>query len=224
MSEIREEIKKEIVQYAKIMDAKGMVSSLEGNLSIYDRDNDLLYITPSSTRKSFLDESKIAVMNMENGKQIDGVLKRSGEYPLHMAALNSRPECRAVVHVHTPYLTAYAFCCREIKLNCSTTFALLFGEIPCLPYGEPGTKHIADGIKDALAEHDLILLGNHGVVAVGKDLEYAVSLVEAAEETLKIYSLANQVGKVRDISPECLAELCDNHPVSRKNRYRKEEK
>ena len=47
------------------------------------------------------------------------------------------------------------------------------------------TIHIADGIEDAIKDHDLILLGNHGCIAVGKTLEDAVKIVEAAEEVLK---------------------------------------
>lgn len=217
MGVIKEEIKKEVVQYAKMMDAKGLVNAMEGNLSIYDRENDLLYITPTGTRKSFLDESKIAVMKGE--EQIDGTLKHSGEYLLHVAALKSRPDCNAVAHIHAPYLTAYAYCNKTIKLNCSTTFALLFEEIPCLPYGQAGTVHIADGIEEAIVDHDIVLLGNHGVVAVGKDLEYAVSVVEAAEEVLKIYHLAKQIGEVHDISQEQMETLLKEHPASRRNRY-----
>lgn len=216
---IREEIKTEIVQYAKMLDEKGLVNSMEGNISIYDRENDLLYITPTGTRKSFLDESKIAVMKGE--EQIDGVLKHSGEYLLHVAALKSRPDCNAVAHIHAPYLTAYAYCNKGIKLNCSTTFALLFEEIPCLPYGEAGTIHIADGIEEASVNHDLVLLGNHGVVAVGENLEYAVSIVEAAEEVLKIYHLAEQIGEVTEIAQEQMERLLEEHPASKRNRHKK---
>ncbi len=80
---------------------------------------------------------------------------------MHEAALRARPDCNAVVHAHAPYLTAYAYCNKSIAIKCSTTFGLLFGDIPCLPYGEPGTKHIADGIEDAMKEHELVLLANH---------------------------------------------------------------
>jgi L-fuculose-phosphate aldolase len=77
---------------------------------------------------------------------------------LHEAALKARPDCNAAAHIHAPYLTAYAYCGKDIKLKCSTTFSLVFEEIPCLPYGLPGTIHIADGIEDAIKDHDLILL------------------------------------------------------------------
>ena len=45
-------IKSEIVFYAKLLDAKGLVNPLEGNISIIDRETGKLYITPSGTRKS----------------------------------------------------------------------------------------------------------------------------------------------------------------------------
>ena len=211
--------KKEIVFYADLLDRKGLVNTLEGNISILDREKDELYITPSGIRKCFLNEDMIAVI--KGDKQTGGSAKRSSEYLLHVAALKARPDCNAVVHVHAPYLTAYAYCGKSIKLKCSTTFSLVFEEIPCLPYGEAGTIHIADGIEDAIKDHDLILLGNHGCVAVGKTMEDAVKIVEAAEEVLKIYHLTKSIGEVKNIPDEKLESLYENHPSSRRNRYKK---
>ena len=68
MSDRNNELKKEILYYAKLMDEKGMVNTLEGNLSILDRETGKMYITPSGTRKRFLNEDKIAVVNTENGE------------------------------------------------------------------------------------------------------------------------------------------------------------
>ncbi|MCD8091205.1 MAG: class II aldolase/adducin family protein [Clostridiales bacterium] len=214
-----DEIKKEVVLYSKLMDEKGLVNSLEGNLSILDRETNELYITPSGTRKCFLEEDMIAVL--KDGVQIGGSKKRSSEYLLHLEALKTRPDCNAVAHIHAPYLTAYAYCNKDIKLKCSTTFSLVFEEIPCLPYGEPGTVHIADGIAEAMKDHDLILLGNHGCIAVGKTLEDACKIVEAAEEVLKIYQLTKSIGEPVDIPDDKLESLYENHPSSRRNRYGK---
>lgn len=210
-------IKKEIVTYAKILDGKGLVNTVEGNLSIMDRETGKLYITPSGTRKLFLTEESVAVLHGD--KQIGGSLKRSSEYLLHAAALKARPDCNAAAHIHAPYLTAFAYCCMDIEIKCSTTFALLFGNrIPCLPYGEPGTVHIADGIDEALKTSDLVLLGNHGAIAVGKTLEDAVKIIEAAEEVLKIYMIARKIGPLSDITPEQYESLNNDHPASIKNR------
>ena len=212
------ELKQEVVLYSKLMDEKGLVNSLEGNLSVMDRETGELYITPSGVRKRFLDEDMIAVMKGE--EQVGGCLKRSSEYLLHEAALAARPDCCAAAHIHAPYLTAYAYCGKDIEIKCSSTFSLVFEKIPCLPYGEPGTPHIADGIEDAIREHDLILLGNHGCIAVGSTLEDACKLVEAAEEVLKIYQLTQSIGPVKDIPVDKLESLYENHPGSRRNKAR----
>ncbi|MDD3185766.1 MAG: class II aldolase/adducin family protein [Anaerostipes sp.] len=212
------EIKQEIVLYSKILDEKGLVNTLEGNISILDRETGELYITPSGTRKKFVNEDLVAVLN-KDGEQIAGTAKKSSEYLLHEAALKARPDCNAVAHIHAPYLTAYAYCGKDIKLKCSTTFALVYEEIPCLPYGEAGTVHIADGIEEAIKEHDLILLGNHGCVAVGKTMEDAVKIVEAAEEVLKIVDITKNIGPVKDIPDDKYESLLNNHPGSRRNRY-----
>ena len=51
------------------------------------------------------------------------------------------------------------------------------------------------------------LLANHGCVSVGKTLEDACKLVEAAEEVLKIYHLAQSIGEVSNMAGD-LPELC----------------
>ena len=61
-----------------------------------------------------------------------------------------------------------------------------------------------------MLDSDIVLLGNHGVVSVGKTLEDAVKLVEAAEEVLKIYSLTKSIGEVKNISDDQLKSLLTN--------------
>ena len=80
-----EEIKEQVVLYSKILDQKGLVNSLEGNISIYDRENDLLNVTPTSTRKEFLKPEDIAIMKGDD--QVGGNKRRSSEYLLHKVAL-----------------------------------------------------------------------------------------------------------------------------------------
>lgn len=195
---MKPELKQELVKYAKLLDKKGFVGTLEGNISIYDREEGLLYITPTTKRKGYLEEETVAVL--KNGVQIGGNLKRSSEYLLHEAALKARPDCNAVVHSHVPFLTAYAFCNKPVEIKCSTTFLIAIKKIPCLPYGQPGTPDIYHGIDDALKESNIALLANHGVVCVGKDMESCVALLETAEEVMKTYFIATKIGTPYNIS------------------------
>ena len=191
--------RKEVLKYAHLMEEKGYLDALEGNISILDRENNKLYITPSGRRKLFLTEDDIAVLDFDTEEQIGGSSKASSEYRLHKAALQARPDCDAVVHCHSKYLTAYAVQCKPIVIRSNTIMALVHGEIPCVPFGQPGTFEIANGIAEKLADRDACLLGNHGVVVVGKTLESAVAAHESLEKATEIDTIARSIGEPVEI-------------------------
>lgn len=191
--------KEEVVKFSHILENKGYVNAMEGNISVVDRNKNELYITPSGKRKLFLDEDMISVIDLDSEEQIGGSLKASSEYRLHKAALLARPDCNAVIHCHCTYLTAYALQCKSVKIDCCTAFLAVKGEIPCIPFGMPGTTEIANGLGDALKDKNVCLLGNHGVICVAKDLEDCSKLIEAMEETTKTFVIANQIGKTKSI-------------------------
>ena len=174
----------QVVLFSKIAEEKGLVNSLEGNLSVIDRQTGNIYITPSHKSKLLLTEDQICVVSPD-GQQIAGSGKKSSEFFLHEAAYLARPDIGAVFHCHSPYLTAYALAYRDFIPPKSTFLGEIFGTVTCLPYGEHGTHAIHKGIEDALLGKPLALLGGHGVVCVGADLEDAIGILEAAENFAK---------------------------------------
>ena len=173
-----------VAKFSQMAEEKGMVNSLEGNLSMIDRSTGNIYITPSHKAKSLLTAEMICVVSPE-GEQIGGTGKKSSEFFLHEAAYKARPDCNAVFHCHTPYLTAYAFAYKDFKTDPNTFLHKIFGDMVCLPYGEHGTHDIHKGIEEALEGRPVALLGGHGVVCVGEDLEDAIGILEAAENYAK---------------------------------------
>lgn len=178
-----------VAKFAAIAEQKGLVNSLEGNLSLIDRRTGNIYITPSHKMKCLLTREAVCVVDPQ-GNQIGGAGKKSSEYFLHEAAYKARPDIGAVFHCHSPYLTAYALKYQDIITPEDTFLHRIFGNITCLPYGEHGTHAIHEGIEDALSGgRPVALLGGHGVVCVGEDLEDAIGLLEAAENFVKTLSL-----------------------------------
>ena len=173
-----------VAKFSRMAEEKGMVNSLEGNLSMIDRESGNIYITPSHKAKSLLTPEMICVVSPE-GEQIGGSGKKSSEFFLHEAAYKARPDAGAVFHCHTPYLTAYAFAYKDFQTDQAAVQHKIIGEIQCLPYGEHGTHDIHKGIEDALDGRPVALLGGHGVVCVGQDLEDAIGILEAAENYAK---------------------------------------
>ena len=181
-----------VAQFSAIAEEKGLVNSLEGNLSVIDRETGNIYITPSHRMKSLLTPQMICVVG-PNGNQVGGTGKKSSEFFLHEAAYRARPDIGAVFHCHSPYLTAYALSYRDFNTPEDTFLHQIFGNITCLPFGEHGTHQIHQGIEDALKGKPVALLGGHGVVCVGADLEDAIGLLEAAENFAKTVALKSTV-------------------------------
>lgn len=182
----------QLALFSKIAEQKGLVNSLEGNLSVIDRETGNIYITPSHRAKLMLSAEQICVVNPA-GEQIGGTGKKSSEFYLHEAAYRARPDIGAVIHCHSPYLTAYAFAYKDFETAEDTFLHRIFGTVTCMPYGEHGTHGVHKGIEQALDGRPVALLGGHGVVCVGTDIEDALGLMEAAENYAKTLFIRNQL-------------------------------
>ncbi|WP_294466235.1 class II aldolase/adducin family protein [uncultured Anaerofustis sp.] len=191
--------KQELIRISKLLEEKGFTNAFQGNISIIDRNLGKLFITPSGTRKLTLTEEEVAVLDMD-GKQLEGSVKKSSEYKMHLAALKYRQDCTAVIHCHSVYLTAFSMLGETVNPKCHEEFLLTRG-IPCLPWGKGGTSDIYKGLEEQIKYHDIVLLGNHGALCVGSDLEKAFKVLEAVDNTLRAWVLAMQIGngKVVDI-------------------------
>lgn len=177
-----------VAKFSRIAEEKGLVNSFEGNLSLIDRQTGNIYITPSHKMKSLLTPEQICVV-APSGQQIGGTCKKSSEFFLHEAAYQTRQDIGAVFHCHPPYLTAYAIAYKDFETPDDTFLHQIFGTIKCLPFGEHGTHAIHKGIEEALDGRPVALLGGHGVVCVGQDLEDAIGTLEAAENFARTVAL-----------------------------------
>jgi len=204
---IKNEIKEEIAKYAHMMEAEGFGNSYEGNISI--KDGDLVYISPSQTRKSTLQPEQVAVVDFNTGEQIDGPLKYSSELPMHLASYKARPDAGAVIHSHSMYLMAFAMCHKDIDFKISHELLGLFKKIPCAAYGRAGTDDIYKDAVVLLKQYDCVLLANHGSLLVAKNMDTAFARLESAESMARIFTIVNQIGTPVDL-PEKEIEFFTN--------------
>ena len=110
-----------------------------------------------------------------------------------------RPDINAIIHCHSTILTADAMCHVPSDQKCHPEILFHFKDIPVAPYGQPGTREILDQAAPYLKNRNLVLLGNHGVLAVGSTLEKAFQRVEAAEKFAKELCIAKLLGPTIDI-------------------------
>lgn len=202
------EYRKQIVDIGRRMTQRGMVGTNEGNISICDRETGRVYITPSGQSKEFLTEDMIIVVDMDGNylERKEG-LKSSSETVMHTRMYRLRPDVNGVVHCHAPFCSTFAISGLPIRSHAIAEMDIMFGgEIPLLPYGEPGTDKLIDGYEQHMGS-DVVLLENHGMLAVGADLMAAYSRTVTAEMLAKTIWLARVMGKEQDIPADKLAQL-----------------
>lgn len=187
---------KEIIDVAKRMDEKTLVNTYEGNISI--KKDDLIYITPTQRSKASYTDEMIAVID-EDGNQISGECKPSSEFPMHKNVYSMRNDINAIIHCHSPYLTAHALCNKPLFCRSYPEMISLLKDVPIAPYGKPGTDEIYQGIKPLIQERNLILLANHGVLCVGPNVFTALNRLEAGEAIAKVLTIAESIGTPIDL-------------------------
>lgn len=210
----------EVLRVAKRMDEKCLVNSFAGNIST--KKDGKIYITPTGQNKALLTPEKIAVVNRD-GERIWG-MKETSEIIMHSMAYDICEEngwdVAGVVHSHSKVLTAFSMACMDVKTECLPEMMGNFHYIPCVPYGAPGTKYILTMAEPYLAEgYRIVLLGNHGSLAVGKTVEDAMNVVEACEAIAEQVMITKYILKTEaPVNKDEVVRFFDIYKENRENR------
>ncbi len=138
------------------------------------------------------------------------------ETVLHTAVYAVRPDVGAVVHGHPPYATALAATGAELELL--THDGVLFADglgrfdAPDLIVDDEQGAAVAA----ALGSRRAVLLRNHGVLVVGKDVAWAVLAAVTLERAARLQSIASTFGSLQPIPDRIAREL---HPVKYQDRF-----
>ncbi len=197
--------RKTLVEIGRRLWLKGYVAANDGNLSVRLGDDNIL-VTPTGVSKGFLDPSGLVVVS-GRGEVVEGELEPTSELGLHLAAYETRPDVRAVVHAHPPAATAYAVSGIPLETCFLPELIVLLGEVPTAPYGTPSTEELVVAVSPYLARHDAVLLENHGVATLGTDIESAYFRMETVEHAAEIALRARALGGPNTLSAERVAQL-----------------
>ena len=168
----------------------GLNRGASGNASV--RDGDGMLITPSALPVSELTMDSMVRMDLA-GNILQGG-KPSSEWRFHRDILAARAEIGAVVHTHSTFATTIA-CLRRDVPAVHYMIALAGGDsIRCTPYSVFGEQELSDHALAALQGRKACLLGNHGMIALGKDLDDALAVATEVEFLCEVYWRTLQVG------------------------------
>ena len=212
-----------IVEYGKKMSAARLSTGTSGNISIYNAEKGLMAISPSGMDYFSTQPEDVVITDLE-ANIVDGARKPSSEWGLHTAFYKHKPQARAVVHTHSMYCTTFAVLGQPIRAVHYVIGDTGVATVPCAPYYPFGTLELAEAAIKVCGESNAVLLGNHGLVTCGKDINSAYGLACNMEYIAELQYRAMCIGTPNVLSDEQMAEVMERfktygQPGSKKTGY-----
>ncbi len=182
-----------------------MVMGTWGNISCRVEEK-MMLITPSGMDYRTLTPADMVLLDF-NLQVMEGHLRPSIESSLHRNIYQKRERVKAIVHVHSNFASVYAVAGKTIPVILEETAQVIGHPIEVAPYAHCGTQELATVVAENLGRKRAILLANHGLVGVGRNLADAMRVCYIAEKTAMIAFWASQLGSVNILSPHQIKEL-----------------
>ncbi len=194
-----------VLETARAMNDLGINQGSSGNVSA--RAGKGFVITPSALPYDCMTTDDIVFVDLDGTPR--GALRPSSEWRFHRDIYAARPDAAAVVHTHAVHATALACLHRPIP-RFHYMVAMAGGDdIRCAPYATYGTQDLSDHALVALDGRKACLLANHGMIALGADLDAALALTVEVETLASQYLAALQVGTPKLLTRRQMAEVIE---------------
>lgn len=194
-----DKLRDEIIKYGKIAGERDLTPGFSGNMSA--RVGDKILITATGSANGFLKKEDISLIDF-SGSLIDGQRKPSSEKFLHINFYNQRSDINAILHFHSPYLTAFAAAGVDLDENILPEIVYCFGNIPVADYALPGSMDLVEYTSKYFNNHDAVLMKNHGVIVGGKNIEDAFLKLEICEAYAKTVIGAKLLGGAKILTED----------------------
>jgi L-fuculose-phosphate aldolase len=198
-----QQLRTALLDTSRLLIELGLNRGSSGNASV--RDGAAMLITPSALQVAEMTPESMVRMDLQ-GNVLQGG-KPSSEWRFHRDILAARPEIGAVVHAHSTFATTIA-CLRKDVPAVHYMIAMAGGDtIRCTPYSVFGEQELSDHALEALQGRKACLLGNHGMIAMGKDLDDALAVAIEVEFLCEIYWRTLQAGETHILTSQQMHDV-----------------
>jgi glutamate-1-semialdehyde 2,1-aminomutase len=203
--------KKNVLEASLWLSEHGYFGSYRGSGgNVSARINEMaLAITPSSVKYQELSTADICVVGFDLSV-IEGndKLKPSVESGMHSIIYRKRPDVNAIVHTHQIYGSVFALINTPIPALFDEVSFALGQMVEIVPYALSGSPQLISNVASKLSNNaNAYIIQNHGILALGKNLDLAILNAELLEKVAHIYYLALSTGKPVSTLPESIVEL-----------------
>ncbi len=183
--------REQLLKIAQKLIATGLNKGTAGNASV--RCEGGFLVTPSGMAVEEMAAASMVKMQFDGSYEAEKI--PSSEWRFHRDTLNNRPEINAVIHTHSMFATTLACLHKDIP-PFHYMIAIVGGDtIRCAPYALFGSQALSDNALAALKDRKACLLANHGMIALGRDLDDALAVA------VEVENLCEQYWRILQLNP-----------------------
>jgi len=199
------EERNEIVRFGEKLVSSKLTTGTGGNLSLFNRKEGLIAISPSGIDYLEMRPEDIVLLNID-GEIAEGSRRPSSELNFHTMLYQKRKDINAIIHTHSVYATTIACLNWEIP---AVHYLVGFSgnKVPVAPYATFGTKELAENISKTIGNYNAVLLANHGLITIGVDLSSTFYIAEEIELVAQIYYQSRCIGKPAILSDKEMVKV-----------------
>jgi L-fuculose-phosphate aldolase len=202
--------KDELLATAKEMLRLGLVVSTDGNISTRLPDGNVA-MTPSSLDYNAMTLEDLVVVDME-GNVLEGSRAPTSEKDLHLACLRRHSDIHAVMHSHAMYSSMFAITRQPIPALIEEFEVYVGGDVRVAEFAATGSAELGEAVAECVGDRAAVLMANHGLLTVGKNLAYALKISSLVERIAQIVWGARQLGEIVPLPGEASQKMRGIYP------------
>lgn len=209
----RDRIKQDVLDCARRMLHTGLVEGTAGNLSARLPDGHVV-MTPSSLDYEAMTMDDLVVVDLE-GEIVEGSRPPTTEKALHLACLRAHADIGAVIHSHAVFSTMFAITRQPIPCVIEEVDVYVGGDVPVAEYRLTGSPELGEEVARHVADRGAVLMANHGLLTVGRDVADAMKVASLVERTAKIVWGSRVLGSPVPLPEETLRRFAPIYKAMR---------
>ncbi|MDH3241132.1 MAG: class II aldolase/adducin family protein [Alphaproteobacteria bacterium] len=193
-------LKQSLIDAGKILASEGQGDLIFGHVTArLPDDAEHFLMKPHQIGLEEITADNLITVNLE-GEKVAGDAPRHIEVFIHSEILRVRPDIGAVVHTHAPNAVAFSALGRPLQgIGHEGTYfhggLPVFSETADLIIDQTRGKAVAR----AMADSDVLIMRNHGIVTAGRNIEEATVLALYLERACKSQLLVEACGGAKHI-------------------------
>jgi L-ribulose-5-phosphate 4-epimerase len=189
-------LRHELSDFSKRAFLRNLVGGTGGNMSVRIPGSDNVLITPSGVSLADVEPETNLLVRLD-GAILENPLNQvpSKETGFHLAVYELRPDVGAIAHVHPAYATAYSRKGKPLPMA-TITARMILKEVPAIESALPGSRELCEFVKGGIVRHPgvkALLMAEHGILALGPDIQTAYYLADLVENTAQVAFVAGNI-------------------------------